>query len=82
MQPAGAPPRTSGVEHTFVRSSNLRVAWYEAATSTLTIEFHNGRRYAYERVPQTIHAGLLLAASAGRYHHQWIKGRFSFRRLR
>jgi hypothetical protein len=70
-----------GLDHVFLRSSNLRSVSYDATTSTLTIEFNSGRVYAYDAVPQTIYAGLLLAASAGRYHHQWIKDRFAFRRL-
>jgi hypothetical protein len=66
----------------FLRSSNVNSASYDPATSTLTIEFNSARVYAYSAVPQTIYAGLMRAASAGRYHHQWIKDRFVFRRLR
>jgi hypothetical protein len=65
-----------------VRSSNLRSASYEVATGTLTVEFVNGRIYAYDAVPATIYGGLVLAASAGRYHHQWIRKRFTTRQLR
>jgi hypothetical protein len=77
-----APAGTGALAHVFLRSSNLRSASYDAATSTLTIEFHSGGIYAYDGVPSTIYGGLLLAASAGRYHHQWIKNRFWVRRIR
>jgi KTSC domain len=75
------PASPAGFEHVFLRSSNLRSASYDAATSTLTLEFNNGGVYSYDAVPQTIYAGLLMTASPGRYHYQWIKGRFDYRRL-
>jgi hypothetical protein len=76
--PASPAP---GLRHVFLRSSNLRSASYDPATSTLTIEFNSGGVYAYSAVPETIYTGLLRAASAGHYHYQWIKGRFAFRPL-
>jgi hypothetical protein len=78
--PPLAPPPASA--HTFRRSTNLRAAWYDDATGTLTIEFRNGSRYNYEAVPPSLYSGLLLAASAGRYHHQWIRTRFRYVRVR
>jgi predicted nucleotidyltransferase len=70
------------LDYIFTRSSNLRGASYDAATATLTIEFHGGgRRYQYKSVPANIYSGLIGAASAGRYHHQWIKKRFRYTRL-
>lgn len=62
-------------------SSNLRAAEYDAGTQTLIIDFHGGRRYEYRNVPQNIYAGLLRAPSHGRYFHQWIRGRYSDRRI-
>lgn len=74
-----APPPSSA--HTFRRSSNLRAAWYDEATQTLTVEFRNGNRYEYAAVPPSLYSGLLLAASAGRYHHQWLRTRFRYVRV-
>lgn len=62
-------------------SSNLRAAEYDPGSQTLVIDFHRGRRYAYSGVPVNVYAGLLRAPSHGRYFHQWIRGRYSYRRL-
>ena len=64
-----------------LRSTNLRAVQFEAETQSLTIEFRSGGVYVYSAVPATIFEGLLRAYSAGRYHHQWIKGRYQSRRL-
>lgn len=66
----------------FARSSNLRSASYDPTSSSLTIEFQNGGLYVYEGVPETVFLGLVQAASAGRYHHQWIKDRYRSSKVR
>lgn len=76
--PASATPTRS---HTFLLSSNLSRAHYDPRTSTLTVEFVSGTRYAYEGVPEPVYAGLTLAASAGRYLNEWIKKRYRYRRI-
>ena len=78
---ARSAPMT-GAEHVFLRSSNLRSASYDATNSTLTIEFRSGRIYTYDAVPRTVYDGLIVAASAGRYHRQWVSKRFHFARVR
>jgi KTSC domain len=65
-----------------LRSSNLRALEYEASSLRLTIEFHSGGIYLYSHVPEKVVQGLLRAYSAGRYHHQWIRGRYRHRRVR
>jgi hypothetical protein len=45
------------------------------------VGFRNGSIYEYFAVPETIFSGLLGAASAGRYHHRWIRTRFRYRRI-
>ena len=82
LRPSISPPVGSELDHVFTRSSNLHAASYDAASSTLVIQFRNGSQYAYSSVPPTIYSGLLGAASAGRYHHQWIRLRYAYRRLR
>lgn len=79
--PTPAAPALPGAQ-VFLRSSNLRAAAYDPATSVLTIEFRNGTAYAYAAVPQNVYAGLLAAGSHGRYLHRWIRSRYQFRRLR
>ena len=50
-----------------VESSMLRSAGYDAATSTLELEFTSGRVYQYFDVPQDVFDELLAADSKGRY---------------
>jgi hypothetical protein len=64
------------------RSTSIRNATYEAVTRTLTVEFRRDSVYEYYDVPATIWAGWQRAASAGQYHHQWIRPRYKYRRIR
>lgn len=64
-----------------LRSTNLRAAEYDSVTQVLTIEFQSGAVYAYRGVPHNVYAGLLQAASHGRYFNQWVKGRYVEHRL-
>ena len=64
-----------------VESSNLRAVGYDASSNTLFIEFRNNRLYAYESVPQMVHAELMLAPSKGRYHRKNIRSIYKYTRL-
>lgn len=71
------------MERVSVSSSNLRSVGYDAATSTLEIEFHNGGLYRYTGVPATVHAGLMSASSHGSYFDAHIKkAGYSYTKLR
>lgn len=50
-----------------VVSSNLASIGYDAATSTLEVEFRQGGLYRYSGVPGTVHAELMAADSHGKY---------------
>lgn len=56
-----------------VRSATIHSIGYDAAASTLEIEFLNGRVYQYFGVPQHIADGLLTAASPTTYLNQFVK---------
>ena len=56
-----------------VTSSNVESVGYDAATSTLEVEFRNGGVYQYFDVPASKHAGLLAASSVGGYLDAYIK---------
>jgi hypothetical protein len=64
-----------------LQSSHLESAAYDPGAKVLTIKFRNSRIYAYSDVPANVYAGLLGAASHGRYFNQWIKDRYASRRL-
>ena len=52
-------------QYDFTASANLAAGEYDDATSTMTIEFQNGRSYRYERVDPVLWDRLKSAPSAG-----------------
>lgn len=64
-----------------VISSNLSSVGYDALTATLEVAFRSGGIYQYFGVPLSTHAGLMSAASKGRYLRHWIKGRYRYRKV-
>ncbi len=65
-----------------VRSSNIRSVGYDPQSRKLEVEFHGGAIYEYSGVPETIHKGLMQAASKGAYFHDHIKDRYPCWRVR
>lgn len=66
-----------------VRSSNLASVGYEASTSTLEIEFLDGRIYHYFHVPEAVHRGLMGANSHGIFLNTQVKeAGYSCKRIR
>lgn len=64
-----------------VSSSNISRVRYDEKSSTLEIEFHNGRIYQYFDVPAGIFDGLTRAESKGQFFSQQIKGHFRYARV-
>ncbi len=65
----------------FVRSSAIRRAEYDEATSTLSIWFvESGGPYDYYHVPKAVYLGLLIAGSVGTYFNDTIRDRYSSNR--
>jgi hypothetical protein len=62
-------------------SSNLSRARYDPDTSTLEIEFKDGRVYQYFDVPPQVFEGLLSAESHGGFLHSQIKGHYRYVRI-
>tara|TARA_Y100001973_G_C5094634_1_gene279374 strand:+ start:107 stop:322 length:216 start_codon:yes stop_codon:yes gene_type:complete len=71
------------VDRTRVESSLLKGLGYDAATSTLEVEFHNGSVYVYEGVPQTVYSDIMGAESVGKAFNQLVKreGAYPYKRL-
>ncbi len=61
------------MNRTPVQSSNLASVGYDPSTSTLEVEFLNGRVYQYFGVPERVYHELMNAASKGSYLDQNIK---------
>lgn len=62
------------MEFTPLQSSNVKAAAWLA--NTLFVDFHNGRRYKYDDVPEEVFQGLVRAESPGKYFHAEIRARF------
>ncbi|WP_374111337.1 KTSC domain-containing protein [Weissella viridescens] len=56
-----------------VVSSNLNAIYYDAADSTIYINFKNGTAYAYPNTSIELFNDLLSAPSKGQFHHLYIK---------
>lgn len=69
------------MERTSVSSSNLASVGYDAATSTLQVEFNNGDIYDYYSVPEYLFTNLINAGSAGSYFSANIRNNFSFQKV-
>jgi hypothetical protein len=65
----------------FVNSSNLHWVDYDSWSATLIIEFRNESVYEYYSVPAGVCRSLLAAESKGRFHHQYIKNNYRYRRI-
>ncbi len=64
-----------------VDSSSVRAIGYSAVSQDLEIEFRSGEVYRYLGVGPDVHAGLLLAASKGKYVNGVIKKHFQYCRV-
>jgi len=69
-------------ERQYVTSSDLVWVEYDAPSRVLRIGFHNDAEYEYYDVSQDIYGSLMKAPSQGKYLHQYIEGRFQYRRIR
>lgn len=65
-----------------VMSSSLRSVGYDAATSTLEVEFReSGRVYQYMNVHARVYRRLLTAASKGSYFNAYVRNVYPERPL-
>lgn len=65
-----------------VESSNLYAIDYDDTDRILIIQFHDGRIYEYYNVPRIIYEELYSAPSKGKYHHEYIKNNYEYRRIK
>ena len=66
-----------------VSSSSIASVGYDEATSTLEIEFHNGRIYQFRGVPPQMAVALRAAPSTGAYFNKYVRnGGYEFTLVR
>lgn len=76
-QQATAPTfPTHAIERQPVVSGNLKSVGFDAATSTMDVEFSSGRVYRFLNVPPTVHKDLIGAESVGSFFARNVRGKF------
>lgn len=59
-----------------VTSSAMDAVGYDKDKQRLFIKFKQGDTYTFCKVPESIHQGLMTAASKGSYYDNFIKDKF------
>ena len=65
-----------------VLSTEIEWIGYEEKTNMLQVEFIEGGIYLYQNVPDRVYQDFLNAESYCRYFETFIKGRYSYRKIR
>jgi len=65
------------MEHIEVNSSNVKSYAFDQSKQILEIEFHNGSRYQYESVPQSLVSEMVQSDSIGKYFSSNIRNDYS-----
>lgn len=60
-------------------SSMIRRVVFDEEAGTLQVSFRSGLRYIYDGVPRAIYDALGVAASAGQFFNDQVKGKFACR---
>ncbi len=61
-----------------VRSRDLALIGYDAATANMEIVFRAGGVYRYRQVPESVYQNLMAAPSHGTFFQQHIKNRYAY----
>jgi hypothetical protein len=64
-----------------VSSSSIGSLGYDRSSSTMEVEFKDGRIYQYFDVPEVIFREFLTAPSIGSFFQQNVRGQFVYSRL-
>ena len=64
-----------------VTSSNIISVGHDRSSSTLEIEFKDGRIYQYFGVPEQVYRDLVTAPSVGAFFQQNLRGQYPYARL-
>jgi len=67
------------MERVPLESTAVRSAGYDAASSTLELEFNSGRIYQFENVPISVYQWLLRTPNKGSYVARMINPRYAYR---
>ncbi|MEI7751058.1 MAG: KTSC domain-containing protein [Candidatus Omnitrophota bacterium] len=61
-----------------VKSRDLALVGYDAATSILEVVFRAGGVYRYQEVPESVYHGLMAAPSHGTFFQKHVKVQYPY----
>ena len=64
-----------------IESSNLEALTYDSEDENLIIEFNNGTRYRYKKVPVSVIDHFLDAESKGKFFHNNVKSKYEYEKI-
>jgi hypothetical protein len=64
-----------------IESSNLVKTEYDIETQSMIVEFKNGTKYEYEKVPHRIYSEFRLSESQGKYFSSSISKTYKYKKL-
>ncbi len=69
------------MEHTAVRSRDIAIIGYDDECKELEVAFRSGGVYRYQEVPSDIYHSFVKAESHGLYFRDYVKEKFSGRKV-
>lgn len=69
------------MQRQLVNSSDLESIGYDQVSLILEIEFKNGNIYHYFGVNSSVHEGIMVAYSKGRFFNDHIKNVYRYRKI-
>jgi hypothetical protein len=64
-----------------INSSNLVRCEYDTETSKFVVEFKNGTKYEYEKVPHSVFSQFRLSESQGKFFSKEISRKYKYTKL-
>ncbi len=64
-----------------IDSSNMKTTIYDSESNSLVVEFKNGIKYEYEKVPHNIYAQFRLSESQGKFFNTNISKSYKYKKL-
>jgi hypothetical protein len=64
-----------------IKSSNIKKTEFDTDSKILVVEFNNGMRYEYEKVPHEIYTKFRMSESQGKYFSSEISKKYKYKKL-
>ena len=64
-----------------IDSSNMKTTIYDSESNSLVVEFKNGIKYEYEKVPHNIYSQFRLSESQGKFFNSNISKTYKYKKL-